>query len=302
MARRIKNGGQFNDWKLKLHTDGLPILAYNNARMIPAIVVVQWLLTLESAIREKHGNIADIFNEDSYPEYQYPEDPVLVEGTSEGRKTAIIAVYTDRVKRMGQLMNELELNKVKVYAILWNHMSEESHDIVKADDEFMSMVTTKTIRTSGSSDEDEMEEDVMIPKKDDPLTLLRIIKRTHLISSTNSVLQTKLEAEEAFRATKQGKESLVMYKERMNASLMALKVAKSENLPDNERIVHHFILNLDSDYFKTAMEDYLNNKIQPMPKTLDEAYLWALNYKRVNVTGKIVQTHTYSVDSYHEDS
>mmetsp|Transcript_7072 Transcript_7072/g.12695 ORF Transcript_7072/g.12695 Transcript_7072/m.12695 type:complete len:378 (+) Transcript_7072:1269-2402(+) len=257
--------------------DGLPILVYRSDRVVPPHLVLEWIEKLGARVLTNYGDIASIFSKETYPEYPYPSEPVVPSGATEQHKLALNKTYEVQLQQTVRLVYKLRGAKTNVFGLMWEHLSNESQDVIKGTTEFATL------------------------RQDDPLALLKVIKRTHLVSARNKILDVKLDAERVWNETNMGRSSLIAYKQRIDAAILALKEAKSEFRPDAERQVEKFLSGLDMSRYHALYDDYLNGRVTVPLTTLEQAYQWVNNYKFLKIQGRQATVSTFYLEAQAED-
>lgn len=139
---------------------GLWILQFVPGRGAPDLYL--WLEGLGNRVLIEYGDIGRIFKDYEYVVYEDPDfDPDLLDEDNDpfGFYHAYVA---ERFKTRAKKEQAQESAKIKVFAVIWIHMSKESQDKVKELQDFN--VDNK-----------------------DPLELINAIRATHLVGGLGSI-------------------------------------------------------------------------------------------------------------------
>lgn len=226
-------------------------------------------------LRSELGEVATLLitNEEFIPQdIDLPEVPWNDESDPHGieRRKLLKKVELREVK-----LAELDEAKVKLFAMLWRNLSEDSRD----------RVSRATVPNPAvADDEDATEvindwEDVLTAS--DPVRLWQRILQTHRGTDTGVSALDRREAQLAYERVRQGiSETLLSYKERFDNALQTVQEYEDAAEETSQQAIR-FIENLDSARytgFRVRIKNNAKDGIKPLPATWQDAYVSASTY------------------------
>ena len=118
----------------------------------------------------------------------------------------------------------MRIDRPKLYALIYQYLSEESHEEIKRSDKFET-----------------------IDKATDPLGLWLLVEETHEVNTISKVeAVTKMAAWSTYQTMRQGAfESIITYKERFNAALKGYNDQKNPEMSEKD-VAMDFFRGLDN--------------------------------------------------------
>ena len=147
------------------------------------------------------------------------------------------ANFIDDMKEYRKELIRMRNERPKLYALIYQYLSEESQEEIKRSDKFDA-----------------------IDEATDPLGLWLLIEATHKVNTISKVKAvTKLAARSTYQTMHQGAfENIITYKERFNASLKGYNDQGNPEMSDKD-IAMDFFRGLDNARYAGFKKDILNS-------------------------------------------
>jgi hypothetical protein len=236
--------------------------------------VTEWFKIFSIEARSEFGLLGMVIDTRVYPDIpdiEYEEEDTTAENDPHG-------FYKDQLREQYKSVQrdrtKMESDKLKLYAKIESYCSADSMDKIKMHESYTEELATY---------------------KNDPATLLDLIRQTHLLDDVRDTYAGADAMRDTFAEIKQmTNESIVKFKERFDDGLNLLKEYELPNIPSQKELAASFLRRLDNGRYaamKATTQNNISAGIMSSFDTVAEAYFYASSFKVVsNSTGAISRT------------